>query len=118
MTETKTKNNLNLLRAERKLSQRQLAKELSVTQGMISGWETGRYDISSEDAIRIARFFNVTTDYLLGKTGFLEGAMKRGSENINSDHNNAELAYSLLTQMSKEQQKTAIRLLKALAEES
>ena len=59
-------NRLKELRINRGLKQTELARQLSITQGALSGWETGRYQIGSDDLIRIARFFNVSTDYVLG----------------------------------------------------
>lgn len=57
---------LKELRVERKLSQADLAKELNVSQRSISSWETGFRQPDFETLERIAKFFDVTTDYLLG----------------------------------------------------
>lgn len=59
---------LKSLRIEKGLKQTELAALLNVTQGALSGWETGRYDIGNSDLIKIADYFNVSTDYLLGRT--------------------------------------------------
>lgn len=60
------KEKLKELRVERKLSQADLAKELNVSQRSISSWETGFRQPDFETLERIARFFDVTADYLLG----------------------------------------------------
>ena len=60
------KERLKELRVERKLSQADLAKELNVSQRSISSWETGFRQPDFETLERIAKFFDVTTDYLLG----------------------------------------------------
>ena len=60
------KERLKELRIERKLSQAELAKELNVTQRSISSWETGFREPDFSMLERIAVFFDVTTDYLLG----------------------------------------------------
>ena len=57
---------LKELRVERKLSQADLAKELNVSQRSITSWETGFRQPDFETLERIAKFFDVTTDYLLG----------------------------------------------------
>ena len=57
---------LKELRVEMKLSQADLAKELNVSQRSISSWETGFRQPDFETLERIAKFFDVTTDYLLG----------------------------------------------------
>ena len=44
------------------------AKELGVTQPTLSGWESERKAPSIEGLIRMAKFYGVTTDLLLGLT--------------------------------------------------
>lgn len=56
------------LREERKLSQKQIGKELGYTQVCISRWESAERMPNANDIIAVALFFNVTTDYLLGLT--------------------------------------------------
>ena len=60
------KERLKELRVERKLSQADLAKELNVSQRSISSWETGFRQPDFETLERIAKFFDVSADYLLG----------------------------------------------------
>ena len=60
------KERLKELRVERKLSQADLAKQLNVSQRSISSWETGFRQPDFETLERIAKFFDVTADYLLG----------------------------------------------------
>ena len=54
------------LRLERGIGQIQLAKELSVGKSVISLWELGKCDPTLPNLIAIARFFNVSIDYLAG----------------------------------------------------
>jgi Predicted transcriptional regulators len=54
------------LRLNRGLSQVELAKQLFVTKQCISNWENGNIIPSAEMLIKIARYFSVSTDYLLG----------------------------------------------------
>ena len=54
------------LRTERGLTQRQLAKEISIHHAVIGNWETGKYSPNIEAVAVIAKFFEVSTDYLLG----------------------------------------------------
>ena len=53
----KIKNNVHVLRAERRLSQEQLAGEREVTRATINSIEKGNYNPSLELAFRIAEFF-------------------------------------------------------------
>lgn len=57
--------NLKTLRNENKLSQSQLAKELGVSNGMISFWENNIYEPTATNIITIANFFKVSIDDLL-----------------------------------------------------
>ncbi|MDE7082883.1 MAG: helix-turn-helix domain-containing protein [Clostridia bacterium] len=57
---------LKELRNEKELSQQELAKELKVSQRSISSWETGFRQPDFETLSLIAKYFDVTTDYLLG----------------------------------------------------
>lgn len=58
--------NLKDLRKNRNLTQEDLAKELFTNNQSISNWETGLSEPDINTLIRLAKFFNVTTDYLLG----------------------------------------------------
>ena len=57
---------LKELRLEKNLLQKQLAAELGVTQACIGKWETGDREPSLDDLIKVAKYFAVSTDYLLG----------------------------------------------------
>jgi|SRR6185312_15340495 len=64
---------LKLLRDEKKLAQDDLAAAIFGTadpnkQKYISRWETGAYNPDLVDIRHLARFFGVTTDYLLGES--------------------------------------------------
>jgi transcriptional regulator with XRE-family HTH domain len=54
------------LRKEKKLSQEGLSKILNVGQTTISSWERGEKEPDNATLIRLAEYFGVTTDYLLG----------------------------------------------------
>ncbi len=55
------------LRQERKMTQKDLAKEMFVTVGTISNYENGVHYPDIEKLVSLADFFHVTTDYLLGR---------------------------------------------------
>ncbi len=54
------------LREDRDFSQAQIAKLLKTTQQQYSKIELGKSDISGEKLILLARFYNVSADYILG----------------------------------------------------
>ncbi len=59
---------LKQLRIDSDLSQEELAKIIGVKQQTIGGWETGRTEPDHQITCRLADFFNVTVDELLGRT--------------------------------------------------
>ena len=59
---------LRELREENNLTQTNLAKELLIDQRSLSFYEIGKYEPNLDTLKRIAIYFNVSTDYLLGLT--------------------------------------------------
>lgn len=60
------KENLKLLRTETNIGQVELAKKLGVSKGIISLWENGLREPNMSSLISIAKFFNVSIDFLVG----------------------------------------------------
>ena len=56
------------LRKSRNINQARLAKMLGYGYTAIANYESGRNEPSLGDLCRIADFFDVSTDYLLGRT--------------------------------------------------
>ena len=59
---------ITLLRKEKKLSQKQVASDLNVSQALLSHYENGIRECSLDFLINIANYYNVSCDYLLGRT--------------------------------------------------
>ena len=59
---------LKQIREEKGLSQNELAKKINMTQQRISSYEKGIREPDIETLKILADFFNVSIDYLLGKT--------------------------------------------------
>ena len=57
---------LKELRHDKSLCMKQLAKELNTSDAAISNWENGINEPKISYIVSIAKFFNVSTDYLLG----------------------------------------------------
>ncbi len=57
---------LKELREQKGLSQNTLSKELNIGQPTIARWEANLQIPNIDYAILIAKYFGVTTDYLLG----------------------------------------------------
>ena len=56
------------LREDQGLTQTQIAKMLGMSQTGYSKYETGENDIPTAILIKLAQFYGVSTDYLLGVT--------------------------------------------------
>lgn len=61
-------NRIRELREHRDMDQKALAAQIGVSQPTVSDWETGRKVPSSKSAARLADFFGVSIDWLLGRT--------------------------------------------------
>ena len=59
---------LKVLRERRHMSQVFLGMELSISQNAISQYETGVREPDNKTLIAIADYFDVSIDYLLGRT--------------------------------------------------
>ena len=59
---------LSLLRQERGLSQRQVAKELGISQALLSHYENGIREPGLNFVVKACDFYNVSADFLLGRT--------------------------------------------------
>ena len=59
-------NKLKTLRIQRQMTLKDVACRVGVSKSIISAYENGSRRPSYEMLIKLARLFNVTTDYLLG----------------------------------------------------
>lgn len=78
------------LMSERKVTAAQLTREAGITNGLITQWRQGKQKPSMNNIEKIAAYFSVSTDYLLGRVdnpkgnlphlsfGELEGAKNDG----------------------------------------
>ena len=64
---------MTLLRKERKLSQKQVAADLEVTQALLSHYENGKRECGLDFLVRAADYYNVSVDYLLGRSPMSNG---------------------------------------------
>jgi len=65
---------MTLLRKERGLSQKQAAADLEVTQALLSHYENGKRECGLDFLVRAADYYNVSVDYLLGRSPISSGA--------------------------------------------
>ncbi|MDE5990932.1 MAG: helix-turn-helix domain-containing protein [Clostridia bacterium] len=58
------------LREDKHLNQTQVAKMLGMSQTGYSKYETGENDVPTTILIKLAHFYDTSTDYILGLTDF------------------------------------------------
>lgn len=56
------------LREDADLKQKEIAAILGIDQRVYSNYETGKREIPTHLLIRLADYYNTTTDYILGRT--------------------------------------------------
>lgn len=62
------RNRLKDLREDHDYTQQQIAQEIGITQRKYSYIETGIQQLTAEVLVPLARFYDVSVDYLLGET--------------------------------------------------
>lgn len=65
------------LREDHDLTQAQMGELLSCSQRVYSNYERGDIDIPTPTLIKLADYFHVSTDYILGRTDVPQMAQKR-----------------------------------------
>lgn len=65
---------LQHLRTEQGIFQKQLASEFHVSVGTICNYENRGYSPDLETICKIADYFHVSTDYLLGRTQYISSS--------------------------------------------
>ena len=78
-------NRLRELRTEKGISQRELARQVGLLPQTYSNYENGMREADYETVIMLADYFNVTTDYLLGR-------VEKPGESVGDDGDDVKVA--------------------------
>ena len=100
-------NRLKSLRKEKNINQEVLANLLGIEIAGISKLETGRVPLKDEYIIKLAKYFDVSTDYLLGKSDI------KNPEKIQLDELDIAFA-SGIKGLNKENQETLKNIMEGL----
>ncbi len=76
---------LTQLRYEKKLSQKEAALNLNISQALLSHYEKGIRECGLDFLCRAADYYNVTTDYLLGRRASRYGLSGKELEDCEED---------------------------------
>lgn len=63
---TKVGERLRILRQEKGIGQNKLAEDLKVSNASISYWETGKQEPSASAIFKLSRYYDVSSDYIIG----------------------------------------------------
>ena len=76
---------IKLLRKERGITQKQAAEDLGVSQALLSHYEKGIRECGLDFVVRAADYYNVSCDYLLGRSAERNGMMLTADDLPNPD---------------------------------
>ncbi len=91
---------LTFLRKERGLSQKQVANDLEISQALLSHYEKGIRECGLEFLVRAAEYFEVSCDYMLGRTAQRRLASMTADDIPESDEIN-HLKGNMINQINK-----------------
>lgn len=97
--------NLKELRKKARLTQAELAKLIGVNQNTYSYWENGKTKIDNATLAKLADYFNVTVDYLLGRTTASTAENKKtpdaNATSVSDEEYSMILKYRMLSPLEK-----------------
>lgn len=106
------KTNLRQLRKEKKVSQEIVGKLLNVTSQAYSRYELGERELGYEALIKLAKYFDVSVDYLLGNTTFYYPDNVQSSDfTLSAEEREILALYSNLDYMGKKYVRQTLEIL-------
>lgn len=122
---------IKVLRIEANLTQKELADKINSSASKIGMWEAGKRDPGTDDLIILCKIFNVSTDYLLGKSDIRDPYenIKRITESIEDDsellafweelkeREDLQLLFKQTRSLSPKDIKQIIKIIKAIEDE-
>lgn len=103
--------NLKKIRLERKLTQEELADYINVSKSTYSRYESGTTEPDMDTLNKLADFFNVSVDYLLGRE---ESSIERLEKNLARLDPRIQQAYHSLQNMDEEDLAMTLELIKVI----
>lgn len=101
---------LRELREARKITQSQLGEYIGAKKSAISLWESGKRQPDQETLVRLASYFDVSVDYLLGR----EEQPAPTQENAPADDPLTEQIMAKARTMNEEELKQLLRIMDAV----
>ncbi|MBU5308036.1 helix-turn-helix domain-containing protein [Clostridioides mangenotii] len=114
MSENLFGNRLKQLRFEKDMTGEELGKVFNVTKVAISNWESGRRFPDQDTLIHICDYFNVSIDYLLGRTDNKSPISDIDTKKIEELTNNNEDMHNLIRKLYELDPKTQNKIKKMI----
>ena len=97
---------LKIYRINKGLSQEKIAEDLEISQPLIAKWESHQSTPSPEMLDYIADYFNVSADYLIGRSKY---------KNLEADNNELDnVLFSKAKDLTDDEKKTIINVINAI----
>ena len=92
---------LGLLRQEKGISQRKAAKELGISQALLSHYENGIREPGLVFVAKVCDYYHVSADFLLGRTSSRDGAMIEAETLYDASAEKSTLKGSIMATLQK-----------------
>ena len=92
---------LTLLRKEKGISQRSVAKDLGISQALLSHYENGIREPGLNFVTRACDYYNVSADFMLGRTLSRDGAIIVSEELYDASQEKGSLKGSIMATLQK-----------------
>ena len=109
-------NRLKLLRKELKKTQTDIANVLGITVSAYGNYELGQREPDNANLVKLARYFNVSTDYLLGLSD--ERSPKQSIQQSSNLTSRESQLLSVFNSLSPSEQGEVLGFAKGLANKS
>lgn len=109
-------NKLKLLRKELKKTQTDIANVLGITVSAYGNYELGQREPDNANLVKLARYFNVSTDYLLGLSD--ERSPKQSIQQSSNLTSRESQLLSVFNSLSPSEQGEVLGFAKGLANKS
>ncbi|WP_117168841.1 helix-turn-helix domain-containing protein [Paraliobacillus sediminis] len=103
---------LRELRNEKKLTQSELGKIINVSKVSVSGYESGDRTPDTDNLRRLADYFGVTSDYLLGRSDNPNSSLEDSKIAKLLNDPKTDLMFKDWKNMNEEQREEAINMIK------
>ena len=78
------------MRKVRRLTQAEIANYIGISQNAYSYWESGKVKVDNESLSRLAKYYNVSLDFLSGRNYVVTLPVSRWEDSLQEDYHNGD----------------------------